>query len=155
MSDLEITKRCRPLIIRKGSRHHGMSRSPEYRAWHQMRERCFNPKNNSYRDYGGRGITVCERWATFLPFFEDMGTKPSRLHSLDRYPNVDGNYEPRNCRWATPNEQQRNSRQTKWWVIDGIPYPGLGAALEATGLKRACLQWRFNSPHWSNYVRKS
>ena len=81
----------------------------EYKSWENMRERCNNPRQVNYRMYGARGITVCERWARFAAFFEDMGKKPTAKHTVDRIDN-DGNYEPGNCRWATPAEQSRNMR---------------------------------------------
>lgn len=92
---------------------HGMHRAPEYEVWHSMHQRCRNPNAKNYKSYGGRGIVVCERWSTFEAFFADMGTRPSSDHSIDRYPDNDGNYEPSNCRWATPSEQQRNMRTNR------------------------------------------
>ena len=80
----------------------------EYRAWGDMKTRCFNPRFKDFHLYGGRGVTVCERWKlSFVAFYSDMGPKPSPLHSLDRE-DSDGNYEPNNCRWATAREQARN-----------------------------------------------
>lgn len=73
-----------------------------------MHSRCFNPEHASYRDYGGRGITVCPEWASFDQFFADMGEPPEGL-SLDRIDNNSG-YAPNNCRWASTKEQQRNKR---------------------------------------------
>ena len=81
---------------------------PMYGAWHAMRQRCSNPKNEQYRNYGGRGIKVCSRWATFWNFLEDVGNRPEG-YSLDRIDN-DGNYEPGNVRWATPLQQSNNRR---------------------------------------------
>ena len=86
--------------------NHGMS--SEYHIWSSMRQRCENPKDKTFKDYGGRGIKVCKRWHDFKNFYEDMGKKP-KGKSLDRH-NNDGNYCPENCRWATPHEQRVNSR---------------------------------------------
>jgi hypothetical protein len=92
-------------------RTHGLTHSSEYKAWDSMRYRCANPKHKSYALYGGRGITVCDRWqVSFDNFYADMGPKPSAKHSLDRI-DVNGNYEPGNCRWATWSEQRRNQRR--------------------------------------------
>lgn len=77
-----------------------------------MRSRCRNPNATGYEHYGGRGITICERWDDIENFIEDMGEKPTPEHSIDRI-DVDGNYEPDNCRWATPSEQQKNKRSRK------------------------------------------
>jgi hypothetical protein len=81
--------------------------SPTYRSWHSMMMRCNNPNSTGFSYWGGRGITVCERWKTFINFLADMGERPAGM-SLDRYPNPDGNYELRNCRWATYRAQARN-----------------------------------------------
>jgi ribosome-binding protein aMBF1 (putative translation factor) len=94
-------------------RTHGMSASPEYVAWIGMRQRCNDPQHRQYHDYGGRGITVCNRWQnSFLSFYADVGPRPSDKHSLDRIEN-EGNYEPGNCRWATPAQQAQNTRRSK------------------------------------------
>jgi hypothetical protein len=85
--------------------------TPEYMAWASMKTRCYNANSAKYRLYGGRGIQVCERWReSFEAFLADMGRRPSAEHSLDRYPDGDGNYEPGNVRWATDSEQNSNRR---------------------------------------------
>jgi hypothetical protein len=87
---------------------HGLCRSCAYKRWQNMKSRCFNPRKRMYPWYGGRGITVCERWLIFENFYADMGDPPPGM-SLDRI-NNDGNYEPTNCRWAIVAEQLANRR---------------------------------------------
>lgn len=89
---------------------HGMSNARVYRIWRSMRQRCLNKRCSRYASYGGRGIRICERWSKFEAFLSDLG-EPTALQSLDRV-NVNGDYGPDNCRWATPNEQQRNKRNS-------------------------------------------
>lgn len=91
-------------------RRHGQTRSPTWRSWQNMLTRCLNPKRERYKDYGGRGITVCKRWLKFENFLADMGERPEGL-TLDRRNNNRG-YSKANCRWATRSEQARNRRMT-------------------------------------------
>lgn len=95
---------------------HGMTNTPEYRCWQQLKNRCLNPKHIAYPDYGGRGITIHETWVNdFLVFFRDVGLRPSPKHSLDRLDNERG-YEPGNCAWKTPEEQRNNRRPHRPWI---------------------------------------
>jgi hypothetical protein len=98
---------------------HGLSRSPEYKSWASMIDRCRNPRHRSYADYGGRGILVCPEWDSFERFRANMGERPSKQHSLDRI-NNDGNYEPGNCRWATRRQQLRNTRSNHFLTHDNL-----------------------------------
>lgn len=105
------TKSCGCYVLESRIKH-GHSRNhkitPEYSVWISMKGRCYNKNEKEYKYYGGRGIIVCDRWLErFDNFFDDMGVRPSKKHSIDRI-NNDGNYEPSNCRWATTKEQSRN-----------------------------------------------
>lgn len=91
---------------------HGLVGTYFYYIWNAMQNRCSNPNNPKYRDYGARGIKVCARWNDVANFAADMGPRPSSEHSIDRIDN-DGNYEPTNCRWATVAQQHANRRPRK------------------------------------------
>lgn len=109
---------------------HGMKNTPEYRSWKAMRVRCNNPNIAQYKDYGGRGIKVCQRWNEFLDFLADMGRKPTPKHSLDRI-DVNANYScghcnqcvqngwSANCRWATRLQQNNNARSNRNFTYQG------------------------------------
>lgn len=90
-----------------------------YNAWTAMLRRCRDTACISYKNYGGRGIAVCVRWNEFQIFLRDMGLPPSAKHSIDRYPDNNGDYKPGNCRWATQKEQCRNTRTTVYVTIQG------------------------------------
>lgn len=91
---------------------HGMTRSPEFSSWQAMRARCQRPSHTYYKDYGGRGITICERWESFEAFLADMGPRPSLKHQIERIDN-NGNYEPSNCHWIEAFQQGRNKRNNR------------------------------------------
>jgi hypothetical protein len=111
-----ISRSCgclrRELVIASNTEHGHATNgiSPTYHSWAGMIARCTNPKNSRYKDWGGRGIKVCERWRKFKNFLADMGQKPTGM-SLDRI-NNDGDYRPDNCRWATWKEQNHNRRSS-------------------------------------------
>lgn len=87
---------------------------PFYSAWHSMKQRCMNPKNCNYRYYGGRNIKICNKWLVFINFYNDMFYLYKEGLSLDRI-DVNGNYEPSNCRWATRYQQDRNRTNSRLW----------------------------------------
>ena len=130
----------------KYNRKHGMYQSYVYSSWKNMKHRCYYIYHNSYDGYGGRGITVCERWHNFINFYADMGDPPTQQHSIDRIDN-NGNYEPGNCRWATKKEQVNNTQQNRF-----IEYQGKRLTIaqwaEKTGIPRGRLYWRINN-QWS------
>lgn len=124
---------------------HGMSRTHINSVWRSMLDRCQNPNNVAYRNYGGRGIAVCERWKEFKNFFADMGDRP-KGYQIDRI-NNDGNYEPGNCRWATPRQQQNNKRGTRILEFNGKSQSIGDWSLE-TGIKWQTLRGRLRNG-WS------
>ena len=101
----------------------GGAETPTYKSWRSMRDRCLNANHSSFGRYGARGIRVCERWHAFENFLADMGERPAGK-TLDRYPNGDGNYEPGNCRWATPSLQNHNRRMPGKSAYRGVSPSG-------------------------------
>lgn len=98
----------------KVKRNSSLRKHDIYNSWSGMKQRCYNPKHTYYHNYGGRGIRICDRWLnSFENFLTDMGNKPTPKHSIDRFPDNDGNYEPNNCRWATRLEQAHNKVRKK------------------------------------------
>lgn len=100
---------------------HGMSREPQWHAWQMMRQRCENPSDPAFKNYGGRGIRVCERWQVFANFLADMGLRPTGFE-LDRIDN-DGDYTPKNCRWVSKKQNRRNKRTNRIieWNGEALP----------------------------------
>lgn len=107
--------------------------SPEYRSWAGMHTRCGNKKDKSYKNYGGRGIEVCDEWSNFSNFLRDMGLRPFAKHSIERI-NNDGDYCKLNCKWATSIEQGRNKRNSRILLLEEGPMV-LSAACEKYKIK--------------------
>lgn len=138
-------------LTSKRTKTHGESKTnnSEYRCWSTMKTRCINPNLDSYPNYGGRGIKVCDEWLnSFETFLKDMGRKPSKSHSIDRI-DVNGSYCKENCKWSTAVEQN-NNKTSNIKVIDtktGIIYNTLSEAAKANNIK-------FNTLHYQ-LTRKS
>ena len=112
-------------VLLQLSTSHGMATvgnvAVEYRAWLSIKERCYNNKSKSYKDYGGRGIGMFDEWVNdFDSFLSYIGMRPSKNHSVDRFPNNNGHYEPGNVRWATPKEQAGNTRKSVILTHNGV-----------------------------------
>ena len=136
-------------VAGKGVSTHGLSGSAEYRIWQGMIARCKSLSKGGHKDYGGRGIKVCERWAnSFEAFYSDMGPRPSAGHSIDRYPDNDGNYEPSNCRWATQKEQCRN-RRVNYIVTHNGQSKCVSEWAEEYGFKASVLYERLVTLGWT------
>lgn len=139
------------------NKKHGESTSPEYSVWRSMKQRCFNPKNPEYKNYGARGVTVCKEWFdSFDVFLSDMGYRPTPKHSLDRIDN-NGNYESDNCRWATIKQQNSNKRQSVFINVFGEKLC-LTEAANKYGVKPQTLKYRIfvrgDSPEKAVTVKK-
>lgn len=145
------TASCGCTIGFASTRHgHTRNRTPTctYTAWANMIRRCCDKKDMAYKNYGGRGIAVCKAWLeSFDVFLADMGRKPTRKHSLDRI-DVNGNYEPTNCRWATTKEQARNKRNNHLLTYNGVTQC-MAAWAEQVGVSRSTLDARINRHRWS------
>ena len=130
---------CLPKRYRHG--HASEGHSSEYSSWAAAKQRCENSNNNSWKNYGGRGIRMCARWsADFVAFLTDMGPKPQAT-SLDRHPNPDGNYEPGNCRWTSSKQQARNKRDNVFITHDGERLCVMDWA-KRLGVSHTCITYR-------------
>jgi hypothetical protein len=135
-------------LSRKLGISHGVPRPPGYKAWYSMIRRCRDSNHPGFHNYGGRGISVCERWKeSFWNFNADMGVRPTRYHTIERIDN-DGNYEPGNCRWATRKEQARNTRHNVMLTIEGETMC-VAAWAERVGLSSGALKYRL-SQGWAH-----
>lgn len=129
------------------ARTHGYSRTPEYYAWWDMRARCYDERDNQYHNYGARGISVCDRWrSSFANFIADMGPRPAG-YSIER-DDVNGNYEPGNCRWIPRSQQADNRRNTVWLRHEGRLVSLTKASAQA-GLKPSVVRDRIFRYGWS------
>jgi hypothetical protein len=137
-------------LISERNRKHGMFGTKEYNAWAGIIQRCTNNRVKAYPRYGGRGITVCDRWiGSFETFYKDIGKAPSRRHQIERLDN-DGPYSPENCAWALPEAQARNRRSSRliqyqgesltvaeWAQRSGVPYELLRYRLSRWSVEEA------------------
>ena len=139
------------VVVAAKNKKHGKTRSQEHKTWSTLIQRCTNPNNHKYKDYGGRGIYVEDAWhpdrhpkgQAFLNFLADMGERPSKDHSIDRIDN-DGPYSKENCRWATREEQQNNKRNNRFLEFRGKSQTVAQWAREL-GIKRTTIKDRLAS----------
>lgn len=118
---------------------HGMTLTRTWKSWDSMLQRCENPNAPDYGEYGGRGIKVCRQWHDFNSFFADMGERPEGK-TLER-DKVNGNYTPKNCRWATASEQQRNKQNAIVATVNGVT-KSVHDWADETGIPAAVIKWR-------------
>lgn len=129
-------------IGRERNRVHGMKGTPTWKSWQAARNRCRNPNNVAFANYGGRGIKFCERWDDFAQFVADVGERPEGT-TLDRIDNA-GHYEPGNCRWSTPRTQARNKRDNRLVTYGGRTIT-VAQAADSLGMDRSTLGYRLRA----------
>lgn len=122
---------------------HGLSGTYEHRVWKGMRNRCLNPRHHTFKNYGGRGISICKRWDSFTRFLKDLGSSPSHKHSIDRI-NNNGDYKPSNCRWADRSTQMKNKRNSRMLTLHGKTMNMVDWSIE-TGLHYDAIRERLNN----------
>jgi hypothetical protein len=140
------TTSCGCNLVERGKKGirttHNMRNTRIYNIWSKLKSRCLNPKDKLYKYYGGRGITVCDKWLTFEGFWEDMQEGYSDELTIDRM-DVNGNYENPNCRWATMKEQNRNRRTTRYLTYSGET-KSVAYFAEKYNIDLGVLYWRLN-----------
>lgn len=147
----KFKKGHKPTYTKKGKEHirykHGLCRTPIYIKWYSIKSRCENKNNDSYKNYGGRGIRVCDRWQKFENFLEDMGNSFKEGMSIERIDN-NGNYCKENCKWIPMIEQVRNKRNVVLYEYKGekLTIPELEIKL---GLTKNMLRKRIKVMGWS------
>jgi len=154
-------------LLAARNRKHGYAKrgetSDEWHIWAQMVQRCENPNNKNFPRYGGVGVSVCERWKKFENFISDVGLKPTPSHSLDRFPDGRGNYEPGNVRWATPKEQATNRSSVIFIEIDGrvecaTEWARINGIAKQTVISRLAMGWNpvdaVTCPAWKRPKKK-
>lgn len=140
------TKSCGCLV---GERHGESASGVEYNAWLYMRTRCLNKNREDWNLYGGRGVKICQRWLdSFSDFLSDVGRRPSPRHSLDRWPDVNGNYEPGNVRWASPEQQANNKRNNRSITFNGETL-NLSQWARKIGVSHKTIAYRLSQSNWS------
>ena len=140
-----ISSAARDKLIARNTTH-GLSKTPEYKSWKAMKERCLRNSDTYFAKYGGRGIKICERWLNdFNNFYTDMGCRPTLTHTLDRI-DINGNYEPSNCKWSTPKEQNNNKTNNRIIFWNNKKYT----------LAELCLERKLNySVIWDRIYRRN
>ena len=139
-----VVRKPKPVVVKKA--RHGLSRSRAYNIWVHMRGRCENPNHHAFAYYGGRGITLCERWSVFENFYADMGEPPPR-HTIERMDNDKG-YEPGNCRWATRAEQSRNTSRNRRLTHAGVTLT-VSQWAARVGINEQTIASRLDDSGWS------